>query len=153
MFRHVTLTPLHDQIAIDKCCMSLPPSFLWHLFLSAAWGHNGVYDLNTCLKSLCFVAQAFVLMCKPCCLRDNLPGDELHSDAFMSLTSKKKCKEYSSIPSFVPGLMQAPLACPTITNILHETNILWGSSTTWTAATSASGDDYDGLSRFVSPTS
>lgn len=44
--------------AIVKLHMSLPPSFLWHLFLSAVRGYYGVYDLNTCLKSLCFVAQA-----------------------------------------------------------------------------------------------
>ena len=57
---------------------SLPPSFLLDLFLSAVWGHYGVFDLNSFVQSLLL----FWCICPPC-LRDKLPRYALSKTAYL----------------------------------------------------------------------
>lgn len=136
--------------AIGKLHMCLPSSFLLDLFLSAVWGHYGVYDLNTIFKSLLFLWPGFVLMFLPPCLR-------LPNSVFMRRKSGDKSKELICGLSDASASTARFLACPIITNVFHEapsqTNTLWGSST---RAPSCHGEvrcDRDRLSRFISLTS
>lgn len=120
-----------DQMQLVNCtCPSPPllpsflPSSLLDLFLSAVWGHYGVYDLNTLFKSLLFVALAlFWCICLPAW---EISYQDIHFKTVYLCVGQAEINSRNVQGCPICGSSDASSswarfpACPIITNIFHR---------------------------------